>query len=204
VLDWHWYWEPAGRFLALFSAISLSMTLGILITVWLIRYERKAALAFFCWIATTAVLSPLLYWVVVTEAATDNLVELMAGGGTPIGAFLLSIFVALATFGGSLLAAQFGVANRGRRIIGFLGLVISMPVAYLAFTYGTASSLEKYGKVFSAMQFLLSRDRDHYAEGLELMVRYIALYCGLIGTIAFIQYPFFAWLNRATCWRRGA
>jgi hypothetical protein len=71
-----------------------------------------------------------------------------------------------------------------------------MPLAYLAFTYGTENALAKYGKVFSAMQFLLSQDREHYATGFDLVFRYLAFHCGLIGAFAFLQYPFFAWLYK--------
>jgi hypothetical protein len=196
VLHWHWYWEPAGRFLALFSAISLSITLGTLISICVTQREKRVTSAFICWILTAVVLSPLLYWVVVTQAATDNLVELMAGGGTPIAAFLLSMFVALVALGGSLLAAQFGGRSGGRRIIAFVVVVISMSLAYFAFTYGTENALAKYGKVFSAMQFLLSQDREHYANGFELALRYLAFHCGLLGAFAFVQYPFFTWLRK--------
>ncbi len=196
VLNWHWYWEPAGRFLALFSAISLSITAGTLISICLTQHRERARLAFACWIVTTLALSPFLYWVVVTEAATDNLVELTAGGGTRIGAFFVATFVALVALGGSLLAAQFKARNNRRRMLALVCVLISMPLTYLAFTYGTAKSVAKYGNVFSAMQFLLSQDREHYATGFELTLRYVAFHCGLMGAFAFVQYPFFAWLYK--------
>ncbi len=193
VLHWHWYWEPAGRFAALFSALSLSMTAATLVVLALI-YRRQSAVAFFSWLITAAALSPLLYWIVVTKAATDNLVELMAGGGNPAAVFLLSFFVMLVFFGGSCLAAQFQSIRSGLRYAALLGVLISIPLAYLAFSYGTESALEKYGKVFSTMQFLLSRDREHYAQGLELGLRYLVFHAGLIGGILLVQLPMFAWL----------
>jgi len=193
VLHWHWYWEPAGRFVALFTAFSLSMTASTLLVLAFI-YRRRSAAALLSWIITTATLSPLLYWVVVTNAATDNLIELMAGGGTPSAAFFLSLFVMLVCLGGSSLAAQFQTIRSGLRFTVLLGVLISIPLAYLAFAFGSASALEKYGKVFSATQFLLSRDREHYAQGLELGLRYLAFHAGLIGGILFVQYPMFSWL----------
>jgi VanZ family protein len=193
VLHWHWYWEPAGRFVALFTAFSLSMTASTLLVLAFI-YRRRSPAAFFSWLITAAALSPLLYWIVVTKAATDNLVELMAGGGTPVAAFLLSLFVVLVFFGGSCLAGQFHSIRSAVRWLALLAFLISIPLAYLALAYGTESAFEKYGKVISGLQFILSRDREHYAQGLELGLRYLVFHAGLVGAILLVQLPVLSWL----------
>jgi hypothetical protein len=196
VLQWHWYWEPAGRFVALFASFSLSMTVGTLIVVSL-WYKRAATSAFLSWLVTAVALSPLLYWVVVSQAATDNITELMAGGGTAMSALFLAIFVALVSFGGSLLAGQFHAPSGRARLVAVIAVVISIPAAYLALAHGTASAVEKYGKVFSALQFLLSADRDHYAQGPELILRYLIFHGAALGAIVLVQLPLFSWLFKA-------
>jgi len=66
-----------------------------------------------------------------------------------------------------------------------------VPVACLALYLGLEQHVEKYGKVFSALQFLLSRNRESYAQGFELIARYLFFHAALVGLISMIQYPFF-------------
>jgi VanZ family protein len=189
-----WYWETAVRFVALFTALSLSITGGTGAAIWL-AYRQKSATALLSWVITVSALFPLLYWVVVTNAATDNLTELMAGGGSVSAALLLSAFAALVAFGGTLLAAQLQRwRHNGLRAEVLVGFMLSLPLAYLAVRYGTEDALVKYGQVFSAMQFLLSPDRAHYAHGYLLMLRYLVVYFGTIGLFVLIQYPVLGWL----------
>jgi hypothetical protein len=193
ILGWHWYWEPAGRFIALFAAISLALTGGTLFAARL-SYNRKILTAFIVWIATAAALSPFLYWIVITKAATDNLVELMAGNGTVPAAVLLCIYLTTITFAGALSAAQAQQRLRAFGLRTFLALGLSVPIACLAIYYGTEQHMEKYGKVFSALQFLLSRDRENYAQGFELIVRYCFFHGAITALVFMIQYPFFSGL----------
>ncbi|WP_413437517.1 VanZ family protein [Sulfuriferula sp. GW1] len=189
-----WYWETAVRFVALFTALSLSITGGTGAAIWL-AYRQKSATALLSWVITVSALFPLLYWAVVTNAATDNLTELMAGGGSVSAALLLSAFAALVAFGGTLLAAQLQRwRHNGLRAEVLVGFMFSLPLAYLAVRYGTEDALVKYGQVFSAMQFLLSPDRAHYAHGYLLMLRYLVVYFGTIGLFVLIQYPVLGWL----------
>lgn len=201
-----WYWETAVRFVALFSALSLSITGGTGAAIWL-AYRQKTATALLSWVITVSALFPLLYWAVVTNAATDNLTELMAGGGSVISALLLSAFAALVAFGGTLLAAQLQRwKHDGLRAEVLIGFMISLPLAYLTVRYGTEDAIVKYGQVFSAMQFLLSPDRAHYAHGYILILRYLVVYFGTVGVFALVQYPLLGWLfdgRKNASWRNA-
>lgn len=189
-----WHWETAVRFVALFSALSLSIAGGTGAAIWL-AYRQKTATALLSWAITVSALFPLLYWAVVTNATTDNITELMAGGGSVISALLLSAFAALVAFGGTLLAAQLQRwRHNGLRAEVLVGFVLSLPLAYLAVRYGTENAIVKYGQVFSAMQFLLSPDRAHYAHGYMLILRYLVAYFGTIGLFVLVQYPLLGWL----------
>ena len=145
------------------------------------------------WMMVAVVIYPLDYWVVVTKAATDNLTELMAGGGTIRSAFLLSICLGLISTGGTWLATLIDRGRAGFQWVGLLGLIVSIPFGFLAISYGTEDILLKYGQVFSALQFLLSSDRTSYVHGQELILRYIIVHAAAIGVIMLVQYCVLMW-----------
>jgi VanZ family protein len=117
-------------------------------------------------------LVPGWHWVVVVWAGTDNLVELMAGGGGPAStASLLAYGVLIGTTGGALSGALCRQGAR-RRAVAALALIVSPLLGWWLLSLGTEAMLVKYGKVFSALQFLLSVDRDHYVGASALVLRF--------------------------------
>ncbi len=190
VLDWPWEWEMLGRFLAMFCFWSVAATAGGALAAWRILPGAKSALL--GWLIGACLLIPLSYYIVVVAAATDNLVELVAGNGG-VGAFLL-IGVALTgvAFSGTsgALALMQDAKRRMQAAAWMLGAGV---LAYLALYFGTEQVIVKYGQVFSALQFLLSSDRSHLAGAGELMVRYAVLYGLLIAAIMMVQYPLWRW-----------
>jgi hypothetical protein len=44
--------------------------------------------------------------------------------------------------------------------------------------------------VFSAMQFMFSTDRTHYAQGPALLVRFAIFHVGAVMLLAWAQWPF--------------
>jgi hypothetical protein len=191
VLGWPWEWELLGRFLALFSLWSVAATAGTLIAAWRLLPNAKSALL--GWSIGAFLLIPLSYYIVVSEASTDNLVELIANNGS-MGAFLLiGLAMAEIAFGGTTaaLASSPGLAHRTRAV----ALVLACGIlAYFALYFGTEQVIVKYGQVFSAMQFLLSSDRSNLAAPGELIARYIVLYGLLIAAIMMVQYPLWRWV----------
>jgi hypothetical protein len=63
----------------------------------------------------------------------------------------------------------------------------------MAVSLGTAASIVKYRAVFSALQFLLSPDRAHYASGADLAARYVAAHVAFLLAAALTQAPL--WLG---------
>lgn len=129
----------------------------------------------------------LAYWGVVAQAATDNLTELIA---TPrplafalLSAGLYAVFVAAA-----LLASPAGTAQRAAR---WAGVALSLPLAAVCFHFGLAGEIDKYGQQFSALQFLLSSDRQHYASLPVIWLRYAVLHGLVIAILASLQWPHF-------------
>jgi hypothetical protein len=191
VLGWPWEWELLGRFVALFSIWSVAATAGSLIGAWHFLANGRTALS--GWAPGACVIMPLAYYVVVREASTDNLVELMAGNGS-VGAFcLISLAMIIITFAGTKAGLAFVL--RGRDIIRTaIWVLVSGLLTYLALYFGLEQVIIKYGQVFSAMQFLLSSDRSQLAGPAELLVRYIVLYGMLITAIVITQNPLWHWL----------
>lgn len=193
VLRWPWEWELMGRFLALFSAVSLQLFGAVMVTGMLISKELRLGAGLASWLFTSIVLLPLIYWVVVVQAATDNLTELMAGGGDGRSSLWLVAALFVIVFAAALLSAL--TVLRGGRLRWFapIFIVLSFPLAYQALAAGTEQLIIKYNQVFSAMQFLLSADRAHFVSGVELQMRYFILHGVAVCVMAFTQYPF--WLS---------
>jgi VanZ family protein len=190
VMGWPWEWELLGRFLALFSLWSVAATAGTLIAAWRVLPDAKSALL--GWSIGAFLLIPLSYYIVVSEASTDNLVELMAGNGS-VGSFLLiGTAVVVITFGGTKAALALVPGTTGRKKAA-MWVLVSGVLAYLALYFGLEQVIVKYGQVFSAMQFLLSSDRSNLAGAAELVTRYIALYGFLVAAIVMIQTPLWLW-----------
>ncbi|MDQ3187142.1 MAG: VanZ family protein [Pseudomonadota bacterium] len=191
VLAWPWEWELIGRFLALFSFWSIAATAGCLVAAWRTLPGVKSALL--GWIVGACLLIPVSYYVVVAAAATDNLVELIAGDGSVAAFLLIGVAVTVVAFAGTkgALALIPGTAWPAGAAAWVLG---SGALAYLALYFGTEQVVVKYGQVFSTLQFLLSSDRSHLARPDELILRYTALYGLLIATIIMVQYPLWRWV----------
>jgi glycopeptide antibiotics resistance protein len=192
VLAWGGWWEDAGRYVALHLSVMMPLLGGMLLahTLW-----RPACLAWFIgWFFSALLLFWPLHAVVVVWAGTDNLVELMRGGGSVLGSLALAGAVAWAAAAAS--AVALALAQPGRRpalaAVALLGLLLA-PV--LAWT-GLENQLLKYGDNFSALQFLLSASRESYASGSDLAVRaVIAGAAFLLCTVA-LQFPL--WRRLAT------
>lgn len=108
---------------------------------------------------------PLWHGVVVWGANTDNLVELMAGGGS-----LLATLCWLGYL--TLLGLSAAWLWRGGTLRRLLALLLMPLIGWSLLQSGTEAMLIKYGQAFSALQFLLSEDRQHYAQGAALHARF--------------------------------
>lgn len=191
VLHWPWQMEYIARFLPLLSVLSVQLTGGALL-VAAVTGNRIAAAPLW-WIVSAAALFPIQYWVIVTQAGTDNLTELMAGNASIGACLLLTTYLLLIGTNGSLLASLRSGASPRRVGLALGSLAISLPLGYLILAAGTEQVIVKEPQVFSALQFLLSTDREHYAIGLELWMRFAVAHLGTICLTALTQYPL--WLG---------
>jgi VanZ family protein len=188
VLRWPGEWEVAGRFLALFAGVSTLLGGGAILARALCGVEARGAPgSALRWLAGGLPLLAVSHFVVVIGAATDNLIELMAGGGGPGASFWIGAW--LAGLGAGATALALLPTAGARKGTALLLAAASAPFGWMALSMGTAPVIEKYGSVFSAMQFLLSPGRDRYVSGTDLLVGYaIAHACALVA-LALAQAP---------------
>ncbi len=187
ILGWPWELEYIGRFAALFGILSLALV-GSAIFVFVLCKKKDVPVLWY-WIASVALLAPICHFIVVKKAATDNLTELMAAGGSVVSSFLLFSYCVMVSLAGSLLSIQLAKVTRYQRMIGIIYIIISYPFAYLVIAQGTEKVVSKYGQTFSALQFLLSIDRTNLVQGFELFVRYAVFHTAAILAVALVQSP---------------
>ena len=74
-------------------------------------------------------------------------------------------------------------------LVGF-GIIVPL-LPYYAQTYGASGvQVGLLLASFSAMQFLFSADREHYATGRALQIRYAIAHAGVVVAAALVQMPF--------------
>jgi hypothetical protein len=143
------------------------------------------------WLMTLLLWALPLHALVVTWAATDNLVELMHDGGGPLASLLLFAgLLCLLAMASALAAVAAGMPNRNRLLV---LAAVAWPLGTAALWYGSERALFKYDKLFSAAQFILSSDRNHYAALPDLLQRYALASLALVVLMTLLQ---------ATGWRR--
>ena len=183
VLAWPPELELAGRYVALHSALALQM-IGATLFVQLVFGSGRLA-SLLVWLMFCALLAWPLHWIVVVAAATDNLTELMRGGGSFAASTLLATgFFALFVTGGAIAALFAFPQQRGKAVI---LATVSFFVAAAAFWYGSDQVIVKYGKVFSAWQFLLSTNRQNYVQGVDLLLRFAIAYLAVVIVLGMLQ-----------------
>jgi hypothetical protein len=190
ILHWPGQTEYIARFVPLVSVLTLQLVGGALLAGALVRRPAAGPL---WWALSAFLLAPLQYGVIVSQAATDNLTELMANNAGFVAFLLLSGYLLLIGSVGSLLAALRLKANPRSILIALAALIVSLPLGYLLVATGTASVIVKEQKAFSALQFLLSPDRAHYTAGLILGIRFSIAHLATVFLIAFTQHSL--WIN---------
>jgi glycopeptide antibiotics resistance protein len=190
VLSWPPEMERLARFIGLFGTISVLLSGGAVIFYGLVRAPYPSVI--FRWLAFVIVISPIGHWVIVHEAATDNIIELLRDEGGLLASLSLAAWFTLLGFGGSMLAARFAGVGQGWLGI-VLGASLLLPLGYVLARLGTEPEIHKYGQYFSALQFFLSPDRSSYLSEGALALRYMEAHTFLLALIAFAQYPFWRW-----------
>lgn len=180
-------WEDLVRYLALHLCVLLPLLGGALVVRTALRPTSLPDLLMWAFLASFLFWP--LHWVVVDQAGTDNLVELMQGGGSLGSSLALATAWFLVATAGSAIAAacasaDLAAARRWRLLALALTCMALAPSLYGA---GLEDSLLKYGQGFSALQFMVSASRDTYATGGELAARALAALLLQVLAVALLQ-----------------
>lgn len=190
VLGWPGDLEVLVRFVALAAIPQILLFLAHRTLDGLAQWTRKrqghapaapaSAIRLTVAVAVALVCLVLARTVVVPFACTDNITELL-GNEFALGALLLLV---------ALNSAALARSRRGGVSVAILGLtaLLTLPGWWLS-RHGFAQEIHKYGKVFSAQQFLLSPDRENYITGAALLWRWsLAQFAGVL-LLALAQRP---------------
>jgi hypothetical protein len=168
------------RFVGLCAGPLAGVTLGARFVLGDLR-----AKPFFIGIAVATAVMLTSYVIVVPLAATNNIAELLRNKGGAAAACGAAGYFMLTGAVFALLARSLAPSSgRFAWFVPFLVLVLSIPIAWQFFVLTTNPRLEKYGHVFSARQFLLSPDREHYLDDREIFLRFAMLQAGLTCVLA--------------------
>ncbi|WP_169337161.1 VanZ family protein [Arsukibacterium perlucidum] len=155
------------RFIGLFSLIQLNY----LFAGRLVQEQNKLP-ALIIWAIFSLLFAVIWYLAVIKLAATDNITELLANGGSYGSALGLSLYLALLFGAAAYLGRYFAMPQRRRFWWLCIVILLAFGLSWLLLNTITESLIVKYQQVFSAMQFLLSSNRANYAAPDELMLRY--------------------------------
>ena len=186
VLNWFGESELIVRFIVLNSAIAMPLIGAIILVSVAIQQSRTELLI--SWIVWALTLAWPLHWGIVVNAATDNLTELMREGGSLIASLLLAGGLFTFALAGNCVACS--LSARTRLVPTLAVTAAALLGSAVCLWVGTEQIIVRYGKVFSAWQFLLSTDRDHYASGTTLLVRFAIAYGAALTVFSAIQTTF--------------
>ncbi len=184
--------EIIGRLIALFIPLAIAL-FGAAMGVYHRLFPQAPLLRHrVALILTAFILLPISYVIVVIYAATDNLTELLREEGRSPAILALMAYLIVAARASTWLSVVPSHPVRFATAIGWLSG--SLVLGYLCLYVALEPLVIKYGKVFSALQFLLSTDRDHLVSGSGLLIRFSIAHCGWILMVAAFQLPI--WVNQ--------
>jgi len=181
------------RFFVLFSVFSFALFGSTLSVLSIIGLKERLAVYFVSGFVIMCLLLPLDFWIIVIEAATDNLTELMMNEGYSFAVIGFVLYLFLFSFAGALLASSFIFRRVSVFVWAISVVLLSFPLGYMFLTWATEEFIFKYDQVFSALQFLLSPDRAHYLTGEALFIRFCWTNFILLVLVCVAQFSF--WLG---------
>jgi VanZ family protein len=192
ILGWPWELEPLARYTVLHLVVMLQLLGAELCVLTVLQPSRLPG--FLIWALISALSAWPAYLIIVQGATTDNLTELMSGDASFYAASALAGAIFLTCLASSALSASFSSSGSLWRLVGLA--LVSLLGASLLFWLGAEKNIFKYGKMFSAFQFLLSSDRQHYAQGAALTLRYVLAILSITIGLAVMQWSSWLWLLR--------
>lgn len=185
-----------GYALLLFAAVLNVFSLSGIVSN-LHKFYVVAAMSFI-------IMMPLCFWLVVLAPAADNIVELLPDEGRSWRVSALALYFWLSSFIGAA-AAGLAAFRQFAKLFAVLALLmVSYPLGYALWQWGTEQLILKYGVLFSALQFLFSADRDHYASAETIKMRFYAAHSLFLAAVLIAQFPQWLRLRRLSAAAAGS
>lgn len=166
--------EQGVRFVALYAPLPL--LLGLLVAA---PWRRRSLASSVALLVSALLVVWLCQTVVVDWASTDNLTELIARDGR--GWYLYGLLLLCCV--SACLLARAPAHGAGASALALLVLIVGVPLGWWLLNQGLEQQVQKYGLVFSAVQFLLAGERANPVAPDALFLRWAALQLGGVGVL---------------------
>lgn len=193
----HWQSLPELDMALRFSALLLILQLPLLLNAILVGGAKRKLLPF--WIILLPVALIVWHGVVVIFAITDNITELLADGGSWLSSIFLWLWLHVLLLCSHWLGTL--ISDFKLKVVAFR-LSLILVCTYSSFgllSLALESNIYKYGKTFSALQFLLSPDRDSYLSIQQLQFNYYAVVIAFVIAVNWCDRTETKNLNRDQC-----
>ena len=173
--NWPQYVELGYRFMGFYLPTS---ALFFLSNCWLIKSNsiqfKSHRLAFS--LIYLFIILPLAFTIIVVQAGTDNIVELLPNNGYSFKLLCLVAYLFLLIYISAWWVKAAPNTNLLKTIIATLLTLVSAPLGYYLVTHGLQNTIIKYEQVFSGLQFILSPTRKDLLTEQQILVRFIAVH----------------------------
>ncbi len=176
--------EHIVTYSALYSPLPVALALSI--TVWRApRLWQKSPVKGLGLIVSAILLIWLCKTFAVDWATTDNLTELIAHEGAWGVSGVSYLYALLVLICLNALLVVKSVEAKGRWIgLGILACVVAVPLGWWLLNQGIDPAVEKYGQIFSGVQFLLGQDRNQIISIDTLFLRWCFVQVAGVTTLA--------------------
>lgn len=184
IWGWPWDWELLVRFVALHQVIATQIVGAVLLGALIISPSILPNVLY--WVILSLTCAWPLQHIVIGLAATDNLTELIKDSGAFYHCTLLIVGLLLLLT--SACASMAALLFSRRKYWLWLVPLVGIPLGAFAIHAGLEPVIVKYGKVFSALQFLLSPDRQHYLHPETVLAKFAIVCFGISALAALLQW----------------
>ena len=182
--------ELAFRFFGFFTVISAVLFMAAITFSRFPNLNKytQTKLIINAWLLFFVIAIPFNFWVVVVLAGTDNIIELLPNEGFSFYCLFIVLYFICTLFLATKLSLSIKSNNFKQLSLLVVTMLLTTPVMFYFIQLGTENYVIKYNKIFSAMQFLLSADRKHYAESNVLMVRFAIAHLAFVSLFIITQW----------------